>query len=194
MKRARLLAAALVFALLLCGSASTTSQGSVPARSVSHADAPRTVPIPSWLTRPLRNLGRRVLNKEFAKRMGKKAAKNAAEEAFDLWLDSGATDCPQFLPEKYFCNETPARWGVGQALSWRGRSPGTWSSPVSPRRYLGSLPVGGFFWLTCFWYGDLVTDGGIRTSLWYRLSNNYWVNDGWVDTGTNSVIKGVRRC
>jgi hypothetical protein len=48
--------------------------------------------------------------------------------------------------------------------------------------------------LTCYAYGQTITDGGIRTSLWYRLTTGVWINDGWIDTGTDSVIPGVRRC
>jgi hypothetical protein len=198
MKSARLLGAAAVTAfLLVCSNASAASHHSGASHATQRPEVATAIPIPNWLTRTLRSLGRRVLTKENIKRYGKKAGKEIAEQAFDSWVQSAGSDCPTFLTVRFFCTRPPttqARWGVGQALTWRGRVPGTWSSPGVVRSIRGSLRVGAFYWLTCYAYGDLVSDGGISTRLWYRLRSGVWVNDGWVDTGTNDVIPGVSRC
>jgi hypothetical protein len=198
MKSARLLGAAAVVAfLLVCSNASAASHHTVASHATQRPDVARAIPIPDWMTRTLRTLGRRVLNKENIKRYGKKAGKEIAEQAFDSWVESAGSDCPRFLTVRFFCDRpasVPARWGVGRALSWRGGTPGAWSSPYQGRRFTGSLRVGWFYWLKCFGYGQTITDGGIATDLWYRLPSGEWVNDGWLDTGTNDAIPGVRRC
>jgi hypothetical protein len=197
MRSSRLLGAAVVIAfLLVCSNASAASHDSLASRAAG-PDVARAIPIPEWMTRTLRSLGRRVLTKENIKRYGKKAGKEIAEEAFDSWIESAGSDCPRFLTVRFFCerpSSVPDRWGVGRALTWGGRSPGAWSSPYRQRTFRGALRVGLFYWLTCYAYGQTITDGGISTALWYRLTSGVWVNDGWIDTGTNSVIPGVRRC
>jgi len=194
MDRRVLFSSVIALALLLGGAASTAGvalAGEAP-NSADAQTAERAVPLGRWW----RTLARRYVNRKvIAKEVGKQAAEHALEE----WLLNGK--CSSLLPAQYFCPRTPLRWGLGYALTWGGRQPGVWTSPSSPRRLVRltdgtvyALRVGTLYWLTCHVRGDLVTDGGIRTNLWYRLRSGGYVNDGWLQTGTNSVIPGVRSC
>lgn len=186
-RSSQLLVVALVIALALNSSASA-----VPATS-TESPAPRAQeaqlsPAARWF----RNVARRYLTRKVdARRITKKVAK----EAFKEWLESEATSCPSPLPDRFFCPEEPSRLGVGIALRLGDRLPGVWTSPVSPRRLLGPLRQGGLYWLSCHRYGDRSVDGVVATSLWYRLlDGGGWVNDGWLYTGTDDPISGVKPC
>lgn len=145
--------------------------------------------IPFWM----RTLASRYLNRRV--KIGEISAEVAKHALFE-WSHSRGEVC-SLLPNRFFCPARPqliTRWGIGYALQWNGRWPYSWSSPASPRKALWILTPGNAFWLTCYTYGDRVTDGGIVTSLWYRLTNNTFVNDGWVETGTNAPIAGMSHC
>ena len=150
----------------------------------------RDLGIPFWI----KNVAKRLLDRQV--RVGE-VTKEFAKEAVAEWVRSGAKVCPSYLPAPYFCPRKQtiwSRWGVGYALRWRGRVPGAWTSPTSPRRLVYAMTPGVPYWLTCYTRGDTVSDGGIVTSMWYRLRSGSYVNDGWFETGTNSVIPGVTHC
>jgi hypothetical protein len=48
--------------------------------------------------------------------------------------------------------------------------------------------------VTCRWAGAESNNSVARSNLWYRLTNGLWVSDGWLDTGTNSPLRGVASC
>jgi hypothetical protein len=182
--------AALALSLLVARSASAHE----PHKSVAlELQGSHTrVPIGQWL----RNLARRHLNWKVNAR---RATKAAASGALKRWLSE--RECSPLLPSEFFCPEEPLQWGVGQALTWNGRVPGVWTSPSSPREPVRlesgapyTLRSGVLYWLTCYAWGDRGRDTWIGTSLWYRLRSGGYVNDGWLETGTNDVIPGVRRC
>jgi hypothetical protein len=183
----------LVVAVALSISAAAASPSSTArpgwVRSQPHVGV-REAAIPLWI----RNVARRLVN--FKIEIGE-VPKHIAKEGLTDWLHSGAKFCPSYLPAPYFCPQRKvvwSRWGVGYALSWHRRVPGAWTSPRSPRRLVYAMRVGVPYWLTCWTVGDRVSDGGIITNLWYRLPSGSYVNDGWFETGTNSVIPGVRHC
>jgi hypothetical protein len=176
--------------LTISAAASSSSAARAETRASHPQTSERSLGIPLWI----RNVARRLVNRKV--RIGE-LPKEIAKEGLSEWLRSGAELCPSYLPGPYFC---PVRkviwsyWGVGYALTWHGQVPGAWTSPRSPRRLVKAMKVGVAYWLTCWTRGDLVTDGGIATRLWYRLRSGSFVNDGWFETGTNSVIPGVRHC
>jgi hypothetical protein len=180
----------LVVGLAVAAAASPSSTAR-PEFVASHPQVgDRPLAIPFWI----RNVGRRFVIRKI--RIGE-IPRKVGEEGLKEWLRSGAKQCASYLPAPYFCPRRQAiwsRWGVGYALSWNGRVPGAWTSPTSPRRIVKAMRVGVAYWLTCWTRGDRVSDGGIVTNLWYRLPSGSYVNDGWFETGTNSVIPGVGHC
>jgi hypothetical protein len=185
-----LIATLAVFALAAVATATAPAKPSRPT-VLSAPEAKSAIPFSR-----LRLLARKYVNfKIFRKEITKEVGKEALHEL----LVEGR--CSALLPARFFCPSKPPVWGLGFALNWGGRSPGVWNSPSSPRRLIRlqnggvyTLRPGVLYWLTCYAYGDKVSDGGIVTRLWYRLRSRGWVNDGWVDTGTNYVIPGVRHC
>jgi hypothetical protein len=186
-----LVVAAAVLALSL---GATAASAHAPRESV----APRLqgtenrVPIAQWL----RNLARQYLDWKVNAR---RVTKAGATWAFRRWVSE--QKCSPLLPTEFFCPEEPPRWGVGQGLSWNGRVAAVWSSPVSPRTPVrvstgapDTLRPGVLYWLTCYARGDWARDTWIDTNLWYRLRSGGYVNDGWLLTGANDVIPGVRPC
>jgi hypothetical protein len=128
-------------------------------------------------------------------------AGEVGKELLKEWLKN--EKCSNLLPAPYFCpsaSSPTALWGRGYALTWRGKREAVWNSPTSPRSVVYRngivyvLTPGTLYLLTCYARGDTASDGGISTNLWYRLPSGGWVNDGWVQTGTNSVIPGVAHC
>jgi hypothetical protein len=122
-----------------------------------------------------------------------KVGKAAVKRAGRKWVLSGGTECVFPFPEK-FCS-TPARWGLGQALWYRGRRPGVWNRSYAPM-YEISLPLvpGQVYHLTCWLLGDRVYGPYGYTNLWYRVRNGGYVSDALLYTGTNDVISGVAHC
>jgi hypothetical protein len=184
----------MVLALAFAGTTTGAASTRVSARRPATSHVPNSVQAPprTWL----RTLARVFVT--WKERHGE-VATEIGEELFKEWLRE--EKCSNLLPAPFFCPPRPSIWGVGFALSWHGRSPGVWTSPNSPRQLVRlrngatyGLTPGVLYWLTCYVRGDRVTDGGIATNLWYRLPSRGWVNDGWVNTGTNYPIPGVRRC
>lgn len=146
--------------------------------------------IPTWL----RNLVRRVIR--YKTDVGE-ITRRAGEEALTEWLRSGAKLCPSYLPAPYFCPHRQMvwyRWGIGYALGvgqYRAlaMTAPKWSSDLA---YV--MTVGVPYWLTCWTLGDRSTLGVRRTRLWYRLRSGNYANDGFLNTGINDVIPGVRHC
>lgn len=190
--RVLVLLAMLVFALAAATASAAPARESAWRPAVSSGPTTVQAPPRTWL----RTLARVFVT--WKERHGE-VATEVGEELFKEWLRE--EKCSNLLPAPFFCRPRPSIWGVGFALSWHGRSPGVWTSPRSPRQLVrrrnGSvygLTPGVLYWLTCYARGDRVSDGGIVTNLWYRLPSRGWVNDGWLSTGTNSPIPGVRRC
>lgn len=196
------LAVALIAVIAAMGVATAATQpqevASRGVRAPAHADVRGTQSaFPTWL----KNLAREFL--EWKAEHGE-VAQEVATEALKEWLRE--EKCSNLLPAPFFCRSQvahpkPVHWGAGYALSWNGLREVVWTQPRSPRapvrlangsRY--TLTPGTLYWLTCYSRGDTVTDGGIRTNLWYRLPSGGWVNDGWLQTGTNNVIAGVGHC
>jgi hypothetical protein len=179
-------------AAVICATASgaQATAGAHSATARPHSSAAQTgFRIPFWM----RTLATRYLNRRV--RIGEISGEVAKHALFE-WSHSRGEFC-QILPGRFFCPARPqviTRWGIGYALSWNGNSPYAWTSPTWPRIARFVLTPGYAFWLTCYTYGDRVTDGGIKTSLWYRLTGGTYVNDGWVETGTNAPIAGMSHC
>jgi hypothetical protein len=93
-----------------------------------------------------------------------------------------------------FCRPEPQGMVTGVSLIWNGKWPGVWSSPSSPRTLLHGLGPGYLQKTTCYRYGDRASDGVIATRLWYRLEGGGYVNDGFLETGTNAPVPGSRPC
>jgi hypothetical protein len=81
-------------------------------------------------------------------------------------------------------------WGVGVTFSA--------NTPVfadNASRYY--LPARQVLTLVCWQYGGVLTGPtGYSTGLYYRLGNfsGGYVNDAWIDTGTDYVVPGVPKC
>lgn len=132
--------------------------------------------------------------------------KHAALHALKHWSESWdhsegeqVRSCSRYLPARFFC-APPQRYyrlGVGYAIPWNDRRPAAWSSPTWPRYVRGYLYEWRLYWLSCWTGGDtlFVPYRNIKSNLWYRLLvSGYYVNDAWLDTGTNYRIRGVRQC
>jgi hypothetical protein len=111
------------------------------------------------------------------------------------WVKEEAKKCPDPLPAWFFCSNPPrATWGRGMAVEINGRWPGEFYSPWEPYDPPRVLRPGYVFWLTCWSSGAEINNGLFRSNLWYRLTNDLWVSDGWLYTGTNDPLQGVARC
>jgi hypothetical protein len=191
-KLALILAAGCV-SLVCVAPAAARTHPHVPARQdvADRSAASEAVP-----TQWLKSLARRY----FAWKEEHEGTDEVAKQLLEAYLENDK--CSSLLPAMFFCPaKSPpplkpprAFWGSGFALSWHGASPGSWSAPRMPRHVIRALTPGVLYSLTCWASGSVVTDGGIVTKLWYRLPGGGWVNDGWVDTGTNGVIPGVAHC
>jgi hypothetical protein len=182
-------------AAILCGLALCATAAAAPgatARPVAAARPARSAPfrIPSWIKNLAHDLG------DFRESLGD-VPKEVVKHGLEDWLRSGGTYCPFFLPSRYFCprqHSVWSYWGVGYALSFGGKVPGAWSTPYKNRTFAYPLEPGKPFWLTCWTYGQRSSDGDHVTGLWYQLTDGFWVNDAWLDTGTNFRIPGVSHC
>ena len=97
---------------------------------------------------------------------------------------------------RFFCDRPPASsWGRGLAIRIGRLGPGEFASPwhpeASPQQ---TLTPGIVFWLTCWTGGATINNGVARSNLWYRLTNDLYVSDGWLDTGSNQPLTSVRHC
>jgi hypothetical protein len=139
----------------------------------------------------------------WTKKYTKKVGKELGEEAVDAtatWVASDGTECNFPLPQKFCSSRTQASapgpvWGLGVARSWSGGRPGIWNKVTSPRsRASYGLVPGIAYWLKCWAHGDWIRTPGGYSNLWYRLSNDWYTPDVWLDTGTNNAIPGVQHC
>jgi hypothetical protein len=163
-----------------------------PPAAAATARATVSPELPSWLSDAVVNLARKYATKAYAKKFAKATATYLAKRAIRKWLASSAQRCPEVLPGKYFCSPPPQpRWGRGMALQIAGRWPPEVDASGVARRY---LRPGYIFWLTCWSSGGRVDNGFATSNLWYRLTNGLWVNDAWLDTGTNYPLPGVAHC
>lgn len=198
MRVRRLLRIALIAGLVLAASFTATSASRAQRAASDTPATAEALPVsgsalPIRIPFRIKSLARHWL--EGAGHAGHLAPHLVAHE-LKTWRNSHGTRC-HYLPRSYFCPRSKSiwyRWGLGYALSWRNKAPGAWNSPSWPRHIVYVMTPGRLFWLTCWTRGDTVTDGGIVTNLWYRMPSGNYVNDGWVDTGTNNPILGVRHC
>jgi hypothetical protein len=163
-----------------------TAESSVAVR----IDYPSRLRIPRWVRNLARDLG------ELREETGGIPEEVVKSELED-WIRSGGSDCPFFLPRRYFCpQERPlwSKWGIGYALRVDGKPPGAWTTPYSNRTLAHAMTPGVPYWLKCFRYGRRAYDGVRVTGQWYRLTSGAWGNDGWLNTGTDHRIPGMSQC
>ena len=113
--------------------------------------------------------------------------------ALSRYSSSGGSTCLRPIAVS-FCRPEPRGVVTGVSLIWNGRRPGVWSFPSSPRKLLRVLGAGHVQKTTCYAYGDRASDGVIATRLWYRLEGGGFVNDGFLETGTNAPVPASRPC
>lgn len=177
----------LILSACIAGPAAARSLPTQPSHPVASG-------LPSWVTKAVENLAQKYLTKKYAKKLAKSAAIYAAKREFNSWKRSNATDCSA-LPFKFFCAPPPSRvWGRGMALRIDGDVPGQFAYPSAQIRSSGSLVPGVVYWLTCWSAGPRITNHAQWSTLWYQLTNKYWVSDAWLDTGTFNALPGVAHC
>jgi hypothetical protein len=163
-----------------------------PPAVTATANAPQGIPS-TLFTRFKVMLPRYAKFNSRVKKFVEEAGPEALDYALDSWMDSRGDTCRTPIAPN-FCRPEPPRLITGVALSWGGRVPGVWTAASSPRKLSRTLQPGTLQSLSCYVSGDRATDGGIKTSLWYRLSGGGYVNDGWLETGSNQPVVGVPRC
>ena len=95
-----------------------------------------------------------------------------------------------------FCSTRLERWGLGQALWYRGQVPGVWNRTYS-RQYQTSQPLTPryMYWLTCWRYGDRVYGPYKSTTIWYRAAyRGGYVSGALLYTGSWNQIPGMPYC
>jgi hypothetical protein len=184
--------------LLTAPAAQAHSGRSLSAAALASTGSPGALRSPATITvgrlqEWIKNLAERYAEwRERYRDLALEVAKHGLQE----WARSDGTECPWFLPASYFCPTTNkwSYWGVGYAVQWGGRVGGIFNRPSGRRYRWGLLRPGRLFWLTCYTSGDKSWDGRVYSTLWYRLPGGGYINDAWVETGTNDVVPGVSPC
>lgn len=186
-------AVAVILSLAIPAAApSAERRSSPPVANASAGPPPRITSILKNLATRTSRIRLRQRNAHWSQRRVARISKRIVKR----WVKDKAKECPNaILPDAYFCNRPPQpRWGLGVALSINGDWPYTYRSPWSTQTAVQALRPGVTFWLTCWSPGTTIQNAIARSNLWYRLTNGLYVSDGWLSTGTNYAIPGVRRC
>jgi hypothetical protein len=197
-RRTTLTVAAIVAALTVAAAPAAQASAAAPRRPVPERPQAHVQQFAPLITAALRRLAFRrasiVIGQRFERWGARKVAKVARKVVFS-WVRHKARECPDPLPDWFFCRRPPEpEWGRGIALEIGGYRPGEFRSPWSPRNPPRTLFPGYVFWLTCWTPGATVDNGLLRSNFWYRLTNGLFVSDAWLDTGTNSPLPDVARC
>ncbi len=118
-----------------------------------------------------------------------------ANQVMKIWKRSRRLDCRWPLTASFFCpsDSTPS-YGVGVAQGYEGHWAPAYRGGEVPTTVAEWLRPGYLFWLRCWATGATMDNGVWRSSVWYRLTDGYWVNATWMYTGYSRHLPNVGPC